>query len=127
MSANKAGPDRKEILVRLGVTAGLSALLMLLAPLAILNFASAGQGPGLVVLLYYWINPLFAAGVGFYAGGDVQGRWYLVLVPALLYPLFAWATSGWSLSLLQTAAMYLLSGCLFLAVRRMITLLRKGR
>ncbi len=118
---------KRETIGQVCIVAMLSLLLMLLLPLCVMYFASAEQALNLLVLLYYWLDPIFAAGVGIFAGKSPKRRWFLTLIPAVLYPFLAWASSGtWMATYIQVAGCYLLIGLAATGISYAIRRLRKG-
>lgn len=101
---------KKRAWVPAAVTAGFTLFLMLLLPLAVINWPNE-LALELVLILYYGVNPLFVVIVGVCAGLRPRERWYLPVIPAALYPfLSALLFRALELSYFQAAAVYLVLG-----------------
>lgn len=67
-----------------------SAAIMLLLPWLSLTLFQANGDMGLILLLFFAVNPSFCALVGFCAGKNVRQRWPLILPAPVLYIAGAW-------------------------------------
>ena len=66
------------------------AAIMLLLPWLCLTLFPANGDMGLILLLFFCVNPLFSAAEGFFAGRDVRKRWPLILIAPALFVAGAW-------------------------------------
>ena len=67
-----------------------ASLVMLLLPWLVMTFATPSDIMGVVVLLFFIIDPLFSLVTGLYACAQLRKRWYLPLANAVLLLAGAW-------------------------------------
>lgn len=110
---------KKQPLIRLGVLAGLSLIVMLAVPAAVINLTPADAAMSVCILLFYFVNPFFVLFVGVYAGRKENKEklmWAAPVIPAAVYLFSSWGLFEFGeLSFLQTSGIYLLIGFAALA------------
>ena len=90
---------------------------LLIAPLAVLNFANPMDGMGLMFLLFFVVNPSAAVVVGVLAGGAVKRMWWSPpLFAAMFLPCCWLALQEVVLDLMPYAVAYLLLGAIAMVV-----------
>lgn len=95
----------------------LSAAVMLGLPWLAVTFVPADAGMAVCFLLFFAVNPVYAAVVGVTAGKDVKAAWFQPILTSLLFLAGVWLIfeMGESAFLLYAAA-YLLLGLLAMAL-----------
>lgn len=68
----------------------LSAAVMFLLPWSAITFAKSDAGMAIIFLLFFCIDPVFCAVVGFFAGKHIRKMWSLPLIAAVMFLLGAW-------------------------------------
>lgn len=63
---------------------------MLLLPFAVVRLASECSGMALCMILFFIINPLYSAILGYRCGKDVRRMWNLPLVSAIAFLAGTW-------------------------------------
>lgn len=96
---------------------GATAAVMLLLPWIGHAFSGPTDLMGLAWLLFFAIDPLWAAAVGIFAGIRIKERWSLPFFCALLYVLGAWISFAMGeMDFFLYAGAYLLVSLLFMLV-----------
>lgn len=63
---------------------------MFILPYAVAKLASECSGMALCMILFFMVNPLFSAILGYRCGKDYRDMWYLPLVSPLLFLAGTW-------------------------------------
>ena len=94
---------------------------LLIAPLAVLNFANPMDGMGLMFLLFFAVNPIASIFVGILSGASVKKLWWTPLLFGVMFLLCWWlALQEIVLDLVVYAVIYLLLGMIAMAVTRVL-------
>lgn len=78
--------SRKVIITWLGVT----VVVMFALPWAVARLASECSGMALCMILFFIVNPLYSAVLGFNCGRDVRRMWNLPLVSSIAFLAGTW-------------------------------------
>lgn len=78
--------SRNSILLWLAVTAAV----MFAAPLAVARLAPEDSGMALCMLLFYVVNPIYSAILGYRCGKDARRMWYLPPMEAIAFLAGTW-------------------------------------
>ena len=94
---------------------------LLIAPLAVLNFANPMDGMGLMFLLFFAINPVASIIVGILSGRAVKKMWWTPLLFSAMFLLCCWlALQEVVWDLLVYAVIYLLLGTIAMTVTKVV-------
>ena len=80
------GDRKKNMIFSLAV----SAIVMLALPWFAVTFVKSDAGMAACLLLFFVVNPLYAAILGFFVGEDVKHLWHLPIVSAALFLIGTW-------------------------------------
>lgn len=94
-------------------------IVMVVLPVAIL-FTPADTGMVLCMILFLAVNPIFFAGLGIYAGEQVDEIWFMPLIAAGLYLIIALLMFGFAAAFLLYTAFYLALGYGAMGIRWLI-------
>ena len=95
--------------------------ILLIAPLAVLNFANPMDGMGLMFLLFFAVNPVASIFVGILSGASVKKLWWTPLLFGVMFLLCCWlALQEIVLDLVVYAVIYLLLGMIAMAVTKVL-------
>ncbi len=98
---------------------------LLIAPLAVLNFANPMDAMGLMFLLFFVVNPGAAVLVGALAGGAVKKMWWSPLLFAAMFLSCCWLVlQEVVLDLVVYAVIYLLLGMIAMVVTNVLCVLK---
>lgn len=78
--------EKKAITMWLAIT----IVVMLLLPFAVVRLASECSGMALCMILFFIINPMYSAILGYRCGKDVRRMWNLPLVSAIAFLAGTW-------------------------------------
>lgn len=78
--------EKKAITMWLAITIAV----MLLLPFAVVRLASECSGMALCMILFFIINPMYSAILGYRCGKDVRRMWNLPLVSAIAFLAGTW-------------------------------------
>ena len=94
---------------------------LLIAPLAVLNFANPMHGMGLMFLLFFGVDPVASIIVGSLSGASVKKLWWSPLLFGVMFLLCCWlALQEIVLDLVVYAVIYLLLGMIAMAVTKVL-------
>ena len=94
---------------------------LLIAPLAVLNFANPMHGMGLMFLLFFGVDPVASIIVGILSGASVKKLWWSPLLFGVMFLLCCWlALQEIVLDLVVYAVIYLLLGMIAMAVTKVL-------
>ena len=68
----------------------ITIVVMLLLPFAVVRLASECSGMALCMILFFIINPMYSAILGYRCGKDVRRMWNLPLVSAIAFLAGTW-------------------------------------
>lgn len=89
----------------------LSFAIMLFLPWAAVTFVKSDAGLVVVFLLFYAINPIFSAVIGYFSGKNIKKMWSLPVICAIAYLLGAWLFFNMGdLVFVKPASIYLVIG-----------------
>ncbi len=99
-----------------------AAAVMLLLPALSVAFVPGDAGMFVCFFLFFFIDPMCALVVGVQAGKDIQMRWSLPLLTAVLFVVGAWLFFAWGeTSFFLYAAVYLGLGLVAMLVSMLLT------
>jgi len=102
-----------------------TAVLMLLIPWLTVILIRGDAGMAVCFILFFAVNPLYAACCGFFAGRDLKKRWYFPILPAVLFVLGTWIVFEMGEpAFLMYAGVYAMLG---FAAMLLASLLKRGR
>lgn len=94
---------------------------MLLVPVAIVRFAPAGAGMGLMFILFFAIDPIFSIALGVFSGRNIRIYWFIPLLNAIVFLLSMWLIfTIVEISFSVYAIIYLTVGVIAMAVTSLI-------
>ncbi len=67
-----------------------SAVVILALPWLVVSFVKSDAGMAICFLMFFVVNPLYAAILGFFVGEDVKHLWHLPIVSAALFLIGTW-------------------------------------
>ena len=96
-------------------------VVMFLLPFAVARLASECSGMALCMILFFIINPVYSAILGYHCGIDVERMWNLPLVSAIAFLAGTWIFFDiHELWFIAYAGIYLAIGYITMAVSRII-------
>lgn len=106
---------QRTLMIWLAIT----LVVMFLLPFAITRLASECSGMALCMMLFFIINPIYSAILGYRCGQDVRKMWYLPMVSATSFLVGAWIFfDSRELGFIGYAAVYLAIGYIAVAISR---------
>ena len=107
--------SRKVIITWLAITAAV----MFAFPFAVARLASACSGMALCMILFFIVNPIYSAILGFRCGRDIRRMWNLPLVSSVAFLAGTWLIFDikevW---FVIYASVYLIIGWMAMGIRR---------
>ena len=101
---------------------GVTVAVMFFLPFAVARLASECAGMALCMLLFFVINPLYSAILGFICGKHVREMWSLPLMSAVAFLGGVWIFFDWGeVWFIAYAAVYLLISCFTMWVGKRLT------
>ena len=114
--------DNKSIVIWLAIT----VIIMFALPFAVARFASACSVMALCMMLFFVVNPIYSATLGYRCGKDLRRMWNLPLVSAIAFLAGTWIFfdihEPWFLAY---AAGYLAISCITMFFSRYIQTLKR--
>lgn len=96
-------------------------VVLLIAPLVVLNFANPMDGMGWMFLLFFGVNPVASIFVGILSGASVKKLWWTSLLFGIIFLLCCWfALQEIVLDLVVYAVIYLLLGMIAMLVTKVL-------
>lgn len=101
---------------------GVTVAVMFVLPFVVAKGASECAGMALCMVLFFVINPLYSAIIGFVSGKNLREMWSLPIVSAVAFLAGVWAFldpgEAWFIAY---AAVYLLTGCFTMWIGKRLT------
>ena len=111
--------EKRTLMIWLAV----SILVMFILPFAIARLASECSGMALCMILFFIVNPIYSAILGYGCGKDIRRMWNLPLVSAIAFLAGTWLffdiKEVW---FLIYAAIYLTLGWIAMFVRKYLSI-----
>ena len=78
--------NRKEMILWLTI----SVVIMIALPFTVARLASECSGMALCMILFFFVNPIYSAILGFRCGKDIRRMWNLPLVSSIAFLAGTW-------------------------------------
>ncbi len=126
MKKQQFSQEAKGVILRVIVVFLISAALMFVLPLLALRLIGGDEGFVVYMFLQYFVDPVFAVILGIYSGRTVRLRWFLPLIPPLVYlNATAIMVDFLTLAHYEAAGLYLLCGYMAMGLSFLMSVYKK--